>query len=94
MIMNNKVSLTELYLRIEANARDMAAILGWGFDPKILGAILSVRADIASFTSLMAATEHDLAGKRKVVEHYFDIEGAMGAWVDGLAKTLGTKVTP
>lgn len=38
MIMSKKSEIVELYLKTEANARDMATILGWTYDQKILGA--------------------------------------------------------
>src|SRR3984893_2200967 len=80
MIISKKAELIDVYSKIEANARDMAAILGWGYDARILGAILSVRSNILSFMNLLALPAHDQPSKKKIVEHYLDIEGSMSAW--------------
>jgi hypothetical protein len=92
MIISKKAELIDVYSKIEANARDMAAILGWGYDARILGAILSVRSNILSFMNLLALPAHDQPSKKKIVEHYLDIEGSMSAWGMGLAKKLGSGV--
>jgi hypothetical protein len=92
MIMSKKEELSGIYIRVEGTARDMASILGWGYDPHILRAILSTRGEILSITRLMSLENHDLSVKRKVVENYLDIDGATNAWVDGLARKLGITI--
>ncbi|MDX5932452.1 hypothetical protein [Acidiphilium acidophilum] len=91
--MSKKDELVEIYTRVEITARDVASILGWGYDPKILGVVLSTRSNILSIIRYMALTKDDLAAKRKVVENYFDIEGSIGAWVSEFAKKLGIPTT-
>jgi hypothetical protein len=71
----------------------MAAILGWTYDQDILSTILSTRADIIDFTALMSTSTHDTNDKKKVIEHYLDIDAALSAWIQGLARKLRIQIS-
>ncbi len=65
MITSRRNDILNTYEKLEIVLRDIAAILGWGYDARILGALLSARGNIANFTALLALGDHDINKKKE-----------------------------
>lgn len=92
MVLSKKTDIMKSYSEIEHNARDMAYILGWGYDAKILAAILNTRTDVVKFLRLIGTESLSFSSKQELIAAFLDVDAALGACVEGLAAKLGVQI--
>lgn len=74
-------------LKLDAELRELGTILGWGFDPSVLGASFVCRFAIAKF---LATTCDDTDQTVKsICEHFLDVSLSAHRTFDGLINIIG-----
>lgn len=89
LVERQEAEMVETLEQIDARLTDLINVLGWSFDPNIIGAAIQAKLNIAEFYSI--TPPKDDGDKRKRVELFFNIDASSNASVHMLYETIGGK---
>ena len=89
MVKAKKADLDKRLTDLASDLRELATLLGWNFDPEVLGASFRCRYSIRQF--LTTACDDSPDAVSAVCEHYLDVTLYAHLVFDGLVTTIGDK---